>query len=105
MRWVRRHSPENAVPLAQFEQPEHMALRKPAAQWIQEMAGEEESCILYRAEGYGTHYSSYVCNLTDAQIPKLDKALEILRMKVFGGGRIDDRLLIQEGESNEYVHE
>ena len=65
--------------------PEHMALRKTVAQWIQELTGEEESRILYRAEGYGTHYSSYVCNLTDAQVAKLDKALDMVRAKVFGG--------------------
>jgi len=64
--------------------PEHMALRKTVAQWIQELTGEEESRILYRAEGYGTHYGSYVCNLTDAQVAKLDKALEMVRAKVFG---------------------
>lgn len=63
-----------------------MALRKTVAQWIQEVSGEEESRILYRAEGYGTHYSSYVCNLTAAQVEKLDKALDKVREKVFGGG-------------------
>lgn len=69
-----------------YNLPEHMALRKTVAQWIQEVSGEEESRILYRAEGYGTHYSSYVCNLTAAQVEKLDKALDKVREKVFGVG-------------------
>lgn len=66
-----------------FDLPEQMALRKTAAQWIQELTGEEEIRILYRAEGYGTHYSSYVCNLTAAQGEKLDKALDKVWEKVF----------------------
>lgn len=69
-----------------YNLPEHMALRKTVAQWIQEVAGEEESRVLYRAEGYGTHYSSYVCNLSAAQVEKLDKALDKVRAKMFGVG-------------------
>jgi hypothetical protein len=67
-----------------FDLPEQMALRKTVAQWIQELAGEEESRILYRAEGYGTHYDSYVCNLTPDQVGKLDRALDKVREKIFG---------------------
>jgi hypothetical protein len=64
-----------------YNLPEHMALRKTVAQWIQEVSGEEESRILYRAEGYGTHYSSYVCNLTAAQVDAVQSTLaaEVLR--------------------------
>lgn len=67
-----------------YDLPEHMALRKTVAQWIQEVAGEEESKVLYRAEGYGTHYDSYVCNLTPDQVGKLDRALDKVREKIFG---------------------
>jgi uncharacterized protein YecT (DUF1311 family) len=67
-----------------FDLPEQMALRKTVAQWIQELTGEEESRILYRAEGYGTHYDSYVCNLTPDQVGKLDRALDKVRGKIFG---------------------
>ena len=35
-----------------YDLPEHMALRKTVAQWIQEVSGEEESRVLYRAEGF-----------------------------------------------------
>jgi len=71
-----------------YDLPEHMALRKTVAQWIQELAGEEESRILYRAEGYGTHYSSYVCNLAPDQVAKLDKALDKVREKIFGNAPV-----------------
>ena len=65
-----------------YDLPEAMALRKTVAQWVQELAGEEESKVLYRAEGYGTHYSSYVCNLTPGQVAKLDRALDAVRAKI-----------------------
>lgn len=61
-----------------------MALRKTVAQWVQEFTGEEESRILFRAEGYGTHYSSYVCNLTPEQVGKLDRALDKVGQEIFG---------------------
>jgi hypothetical protein len=69
-----------------YNLPEHMALRKAMAQWIQESAGEEESRIQYRAEAYGTHCSSCVCNLTAAQVEKLEQALDQVRVQVFGAG-------------------
>jgi integrase len=65
-----------------YDLPEAMALRKTVAQWVQELAGEEESRVLYRAEGYGTHYTSYVCNLTPGQVAKLDRALDAVREKI-----------------------
>jgi integrase len=67
-----------------FGVPEQMALRKTVAQWVQELDGEEASKVLFRAEGYGTHYNSYVCNLTPGQVAKLDRALDAVRAKIFG---------------------
>jgi len=61
-----------------------MALRKTVAQWIHDIAGEEVSKNLYRAEGYGTHYTSYVCTITPEQTAKLDTALETDHQRIFG---------------------
>ena len=56
--------------------PPHKALRKTAAQWIQDNISEEAS-RLYRCEkGQGTHHASYIKAFTPAQIDKLDKALD-----------------------------
>ena len=62
--------------------PEHKALRKTVAQWIQDNVGEVES-RLYRGEGVGgTHGRNYIKSFSPEQVAKLDKALTLFREKV-----------------------
>jgi hypothetical protein len=64
--------------------PEHKALRKTTAQWIQDKVGEEEA-RLFRCEAVrGCHGKNYIRSFTPDQVAKLDSALERIHRLIFG---------------------